>query len=248
VKKSVLIAAAMLAAAMPVYAQQPDSRVELRLEGLNIRQDRNDVRVPSETGTPFSIVDLVGPATTPSVRAELTVGLTERQQLRFVYAPVVLNGTGTPSAPIDFADETFAPVATDAEYKFSSYRVTWRYRVYDGERWTWRVGATAFVRDARIALEQPGRAAEDTNIGFVPLGHLSGDVRLSQRWSLGMELDGVAAPQGRAIDFSAVVNYSPVPRVTLSGGYRTIEGGADVESVYAFGWLNAAIARVSVRF
>jgi hypothetical protein len=32
------------------------------------------------------------------------------------------------------------------------------------------------------------------------------------------------------------------------GGYRTIEGGADVDSVYAFAWLNAVVSGVSVRF
>jgi hypothetical protein len=63
-----------------------------------------------------------------------------------------------------------------------------------------------------------------------------------------MELDGAAAPQGRAFDFSATVNYQPTPRWIVAVGYRTIEGGADVDEVFTFAWLNAAIARVGVRF
>jgi hypothetical protein len=243
------ICLALMLAAGSASAQTPTpGRIAVAIEGLNVWQQRNDVRVPSDTGTEFSLVDLVGSAPTPSVRITATADLTERQQLRFVYAPLKIDGVGTPATPIEFAGTTFAPVPTDAEYKFSSYRATWSYRFYQGETWTWRVGFTGFVRDARIALAQADRAAEDTDVGFVPLAHLSADVRLSPRWSAGFELDGSAAPQGRALDLAATVRYRPVPRWTVFGGYRTIEGGADVESVYAFAWLNAVVGGVVVRF
>ena len=199
-------------------------------------------------GIADSIVDLIGSAGTPSVRTEATVALNNRQELRFVHAPLRVTGQGTATAPISFADGLFQPGPTDAEFMFNSYRGTWRYRVHQGPTWTWQVGATAFIRDARISLMQPGRYAKDANVGFVPLGHVSADARLSRRWHLAFDLDGTAAPQGRAFDFSATVNYRPLPRLTLSAGYRTLEGGADVDSVYAFAWLNAAIARLGVRF
>lgn len=223
-------------------------RVGVTVEGLNVWQQRNDVRIPPASGTPFSIVDLIGSAATPARRVEVTVNLNDRQELRGVYAPLQITGTGTAASAINFAGATFDPVETDATYKFSSYRATWRYRIYQGSTWTWRLGATAFIRDARIALAQPKRAAEDTDVGFVPLVHLSGDAKLSDRWFVAFEADGTAAPQGRAFDVAATVNYRPVSRLTLSAGYRTIEGGADVDSVYAFAWLNAAVARVGIRF
>ena len=150
--------------------------------------------------------------------------------------------------PIVFAGTTFAAAPTEAVYQFSSYRATWSYRVYEGATWTWRIGFTGFVRDARVALAQADRAAEDTDVGFVPLGHVSADARLSARWSLGLVLDGAAAPQGRAIDFAASLEYRPAPRWMVFGGYRTIEGGADVDTVYAFAWLNAIVGGVGVRF
>lgn len=239
----------VLAVWKPALGQVPSpGRVGLTVEGLGLWQERNDVRIPPNTGTPFSIVDLIGRAPTPSIRGELTIDVTERQELRVVYAPLRVTGRGTPAAPIAFAGGLFAPSPTDAEYQFSSYRGTWRYRVYQGGTWTWRVGATAFIRDARITLAQPGQAAQDADVGFVPLGHVSADARLSNRWHVAFDLDGSAAPQGRAFDFSATLNYRPVPRLTLSAGYRTIEGGADVDSVFAFAWLNAAVARLGVRF
>jgi hypothetical protein len=61
-------------------------------------------------------------------------------------------------------------------------------------------------------------------------------------------LDGSAAPQGRAIDFAATLEYRPAPRWRVFGGYRTTEGGAGVDTVYAFAWLNAVIGGIGVRF
>jgi hypothetical protein len=223
-------------------------RISISVEGLNVWQQRNDVRIPPDTGTEFSLVDLIGSSPTPSVRVTATVDVTERQQIRVVYAPLQLSGHGTPAMPIAFAGTTFATTATEAVYKFSSYRATWSYRVYHGPTWTWRVGVTGFVRDARIALTQTDRSAEDTDVGFVPLGHVSADARLSARWSAGFVLDGSAAPQGRAIDFAATLEYRPAPRWGVFGGYRTIEGGADVDTVYTFAWLNAVVGGIGVRF
>lgn len=249
VAASLLAVVLVLGAASSGFAQTGQSaRAALALEGALFTQSRNDVRIPPIGGTEFSIVDVIGRAPTPSVRAEFTVRLNERQDLRLTYAPLRITGRGTPAGPIVFAGGNFLERPTDAEFKFSSYRATWRYRVHAGDTWTWRVGFTAFVRDARIALDQAGVSAEDTDVGFVPLGHIDGEARLSNRWSATFDLDGTAAPQGRAFDFSALLNYRPSPRVTLSGGYRLIEGGANVDRVYTFAWLNAGIARFSVGF
>jgi len=243
--------AVLLVAAFGADAQaqgEPPPRLRLSVEAASVWQQRNDVRIPPDTGTEFSIVDLIGSAPTPSVRVEMTVGITRRQELRFVYAPLRLSGRGTPDAPINFAGGTFDAVPTDAEYQFTSYRATWRYRVYQGRTWTWSLGATGFIRDARIALSQPGEAAEDTDVGFVPLGHVRGEARLGDRWLLGLEVDGSAAPQGRAVDVAAMLNYRLTQQISIGGGYRTIEGGADVDAVYAFAWINPAVAKVSVQF
>jgi hypothetical protein len=239
----------MLPAAGSASAQTSiPGRFSVAVEGLNVWQQRNDVRIPPDTGTGFSIVDLIGSSPTPSVRVTAMADVTDRQQVRFVYAPLRLSGRGTPTQPIAFAGTTFAAAPTEAVYQFSSYRGTWSYRVYQGPTWTWRVGFTGFVRDARVALTQGDRAAEDTDVGLVPLGHVSGDARLSARWSARLVLDGSAAPQGRAIDFAATLEYRPAPRWGVFGGYRTIEGGADVDSVYAFAWLNAVVGGVGLRF
>ena len=56
--------------------------------------------------------------------------------------------------------------------------------------------------------------------GFVPLGHIAGTARLNERWHIGLELDGTAAPQGRAFDFSGIDTTLPT---------RTFEVHLDIE-------------------
>lgn len=223
--------------------------VEISAEGAAVWLQRNDVRIPPETGTEFSIVDLIGREATPVWRAEVAVDFNRRHGVRLTYAPLEVEGDGVPLQPIAFAGEQFAAgVPTRAAYDFSSYRLTYRYRIFDGDRWTWRVGATAFVRDARVALAQPDRAAEDTDVGVVPLAHVDVAVRLAPRWRVVVDVDGSAAPQGRAIDAAAKLHWTPTPRVDLGIGYRVIEGGAAVDTVYNFAWLNFAVASVGLRF
>lgn len=234
-------------AASPAVAQD-EPRVRLTFESAGVWQNRNDVRIPPDTGTEFSITNLIGSGPSSAVRAEFTARLTQRQELRLVYAPLRVTGSGVAPERLEFAGRTFTAAPIDADYQFSSYRATYRFRIVDGETWRWWLGFTAFVRDARIALQQAGVSAEDTDLGFVPLGHLAGTARLSDRWRFDLDLDFAAAPQGRALDLAALMRYEPSSRWHVAFGYRTIEGGADVDQVYTFAWINAAVVRVGVGF
>ena len=147
------------------------------------------------------------------------------------------------------ASEVFDPLAqTEGSYKFSSYRLTYRYRFYEGPTWRWKIGATGFVRDARIALRQAGKYAEDTDVGFVPLVYVQGFARIGEDWSFTLDFDGLAASQGRAFDIATKLGYALSDHLELGFGYRVIEGGADVEQVYNFAWLNALVASLRLSF
>ena len=128
---------------------QTGSRIGVSFEAASVWSARNDVRIPPDTGTEFSIVDLIGSGPSGAVRTEVIVQLAHRHGLRFVYAPLRVTGRGTPSTPISFAGRQFAPVSTDAEYQFSSYRATYRYRLYDGATWRWKSTAPLLRRVVR---------------------------------------------------------------------------------------------------
>ena len=228
---------------------QDSERFEINLEGGLTWQNRNDVRVPNETGTLFSIPDLIGKGPYGVFRAEADLKINERHGFRLVFAPLQITDSGTPSTLISFAGEEFLPgVETEANYKFSNYRITYRYQFYNGDTWRWRVGATGFIRDARIALTQEGKFAEDTDLGFVPLAYLQGMARIGEKWRFIFDFDGLAASQGRAFDITAQLGYSVSDNIGVGFGYRVIEGGADVERVYNFAWFNSLVGSVRFRF
>jgi hypothetical protein len=248
VRAAGLVLVVLVGSALAVAAQdQP--RVVVEVEGGGTWLARNDVQIPNETGTRFSLVDVIGAGPSGLLRIEAAWNLADRHSVRLVYAPIRVEGAGTSDRDLLFAGELFGSgQPLDATYQFNSFRATYRYRIFHGDTWTWRLGATAFVRDARVALSQAGLEAEDTDVGVVPLGHLSGEARLGERWRLVLDLDVTAAPQGRAIDFGGRLQYALTERWALGLGYRTIEGGADVTQVFNFAWLNAAVANLALRF
>lgn len=228
-------------------APQEPSGFSVELEGGALWQSRQDVAVPGDTGTRFDLGSLLGGGAWPVGRLTLQYDFAERHSLRFVAAPIGLEGSGALAEPTSFAGTLFAPgVDTEGEYRFDTYRIGYRWHWLRRERWNLWVGATGLLRDAEITLRQPGLSATKSNTGFVPLLHVDADWRFAPRWRLVADLDGLASPQGRAFDFSLKAAWALGERWELAAGYRTIEGGADNDDVYTFAWLHAAV--VSLRW
>jgi len=218
------------------------------LEGGAAWQARNDFRIPGDGGTLVELADYDS-APVPAWRATLTWDLTSRQSLRLLAAPLELETTFVPDSPIVFQDIVFpAGQPTDATYVFNSYRLTWYWRFPPGERWSFRLGVTLFVRDAEIGLAgEPGQSAKD-DLGLVPLLYAYVRYQATDRFALELEADALAAPQGRAEDVSLKGVFRLSDRVDLDVGYRLLEGGADNDEVYTFAFFNYAVAGVRVRF
>jgi hypothetical protein len=85
-------------------------------------------------------------------------------------------------------------------------------------------------------------------VGFVPLLYLGVDWRLARKWHLLFDVEGLAGGPGRAFDIALMPYFAIDDHWGLSAGYRTLEGGADVESVYNFAWLHYAVVSVTRRF
>jgi len=240
--------AALLLGAHALHAQS--SRLGLEVEGGSVWQTRNSVEIPNDgSATRFSLVDVIGRGPWFAGRLYLTWNVSERHGIRLLYAPLSVTGTGTLSGPVDFAGATYgsgAPV--EATYQFNSYRASYRWRAREGDRLTLWLGLTAKIRDADIALRQGSTASHKDDIGFVPLLHFAGDWRVGSVGALSLDVDGLAGGPGRAIDAALKMGFPVGERASLSVGYRTVEGGADVEDVYTFAWLHYLAASVDWRF
>lgn len=226
------------------------SRFLLEVEGAATWQTRNDVQIPnSEQGTPFSLTELVGTGPLPAFRVYFTWNINQRHSLRALIAPLSYTKPGVFAEDVHFNGETYdAGAPVDATYKFNSYRLTYRYAFLLRDRWRLWVGFSAKIRDAEIALVQGGTTSSFPDIGFVPLLNLGAAYRASDHWRLVFDFDGLAGGPGRAFDVSLKAGYDFNRNVGVYAGYRLVEGGADVETVYNFAWFNYLVASVLVGF
>ena len=226
-----------------------DPKWSFIVEAGPVWQSRNDVQIPGDTGTRFSLADFAGSGPFPFYRLELAYEFNARHSLRFLVAPFEYTESGTFVDDVFFVDQVFtAGLATEAGYRFDSYRATYRYTFHDSDHWLWRVGITAKIRDAEITLKQPGRFASDSNTGLVPLLNLYGEYSAARRWKAVVDFDGLASPQGRAIDLGLTLRYDIAPRWFVGGGYRLLEGGADNSEVYSFAWFHYLTVSAGYRF
>jgi hypothetical protein len=232
----------------PLAAAGQAPRFIVELEGGPGWQSYNEVEIPNDgTATRFSLRDLVGSGPWPAGRLYVTWNVAERHGLRLLLAPFSVTDDGVLDGPVDFAGSSYGAGPVRATYTFNSYRLTYRYRLHATERATAWIGLTAKVRDAEVALTQGATSSAKDDVGFVPLLHLAGEWRVAERWRLGVDADALAGGPGRAIDAAIKAGYDLSDRWTLSVGYRTVEGGADVESVYNFAWLHYAAVSLTWR-
>lgn len=232
------------------WASPPDRQFSLEFETGAVWQSRNEIQIPDNAGgTRFALTDLQGHGPQAQRRVEAIWNIAHRHSVRFVYAPLEFSGAGTLASPVRFAGGTFTPGSpVDSEYKFDSYRLTYRYLLHESDRWRFRIGATGFIRDARVELRQQGTVASDSNVGFVPLLSANLEYGITPRWTLLLDVDGLISTQGRAIDAAAKIRYALNDAWYVSAGYRVFEGGVDNDERFAFGWYNFAVVSLGVRF
>jgi len=240
--------AVLLPATASASAQVPPSPA-LTVELGAAWQLRNTAQVSNEPpNTRFKIDELTGDGPYPAGRVVLDWPLNEKHRLRFLIAPLGIDESGTSSQPIVFRNTTFAPGPIDVKYRFDSYRASYRYVFYERERWTWSGGGTLNVRDAEIRLQQGALTRVRKNTGVVPLLALEGEWRFAPGWYGLLDFEGLAAPQGRAIDVALKLGYDVTPNIAVAGGYRILDGGADNDDLYTFARFDSAVLGLTWKF
>ncbi len=243
------VSAALATTPLSTAEGQSVPTFEIELEGGPVWQSRNDVQIPNDvSGIRFSLVDLAGSGPRPAGRAYVTWNINRRHSVRALLAPLSITETGTLAEPVDFAGESYdAGTPVEGTYKFNSWRLSYRYRFTDNERLSLFLGFSAKIRDAKVELTQAGTTSQKSDIGFVPLLNFGADWNFTPGWRLLFDFDGLAGGPGRAFDVALKLGYDVSDRWRVAAGYRTVEGGADVESVYNFAWLHYGVASVAIR-
>lgn len=222
---------------------------ELDFETGAIFTGYNDVRIPGDEGTLFSLKDDLETDVEPFFRTRLNYHFNPKHHISLLYAPLVLEAKGKSDKEIIYQNMVF-PTGTDltATYKFNSYRVTYRYDFIRKTEITFGMGFTAKIRDAVISLKSDDNEAEKDNIGFVPILNFRLEWKVINPFIVIFEGDALAAPQGRAEDIALGLKYRLSPKWGMRLGYRLLEGGADNDEVYTFSFFHYAVLGVNYRF
>jgi len=241
-----VLAAAMLVAAIlapfPAAATWlADAETGVAVAGYN------DVAIPGDTGTRFSLTDDLSADPAWYVRLRLGKTFAQRHAVTLLAAPLTIFSEGRLDRDVVYDDKVFAEGETvRARYRFDSYRLTYRYD-FLLEPLELGVGVSGKIRDAAIALDG-AEFAEYTNTGFVPLVNFRVYWNFASLAGLLVEGDALAGPQGRAEDVLAALTLDVAPAVRLRAGYRILEGGADNDKVYTFALVHYGGVGLSVGF
>lgn len=239
-KNAALIVLCLLACGPGSAAFAQDS---LDIETGIVFSDYNDVAVPGNTGTRFSLTDDLEPEQTAAFRVRYGRTVSGKHWVGILAAPLTVKSHGTPDRNIGFNGTTFQEgKRMDATFRFDSYRAIYRYNLHQSDTWQFSIGGALKVRDASITLESDGLEAEKHNTGLVPL--LSFNITWTPVAGLHFLADGeaLAAPQGRAEDVLFALQYDVNRRLALKTGYRLLEGGADNDEVYTFSFFHYIVA------
>jgi opacity protein-like surface antigen len=244
---AVLVVAAVLV--VLASAAQAQDRWRVDFENGAAISGYNNLRIPGDTGTTFSLTRDLASDTAYFWRLRVDLRLGRKHVVSALVAPLRINASGRFSSPVEFAGGMFAAgVPVNGLYVFNSYRVTYRYEPVRNQNWIVGVGLSVKVRDAVTRLESGGTSAEKANVGVVPLINFTLERRLGARVSLLLEGDALAAPQGRAEDVFAGILLRAGDRLSFKAGYRFLEGGADNDEVYTFALVHYVAAGVVIRF
>lgn len=237
--------------------------ISLSLAGLAVAEDRwrfqaelgitsvqkNVVAYPGDTGTKFSLRPFTRSSGLAVPRIRAIHSTPNDSEWIILVAPFSTNGTGTSAQNLNFGGQNFsAGTPIQANYRFDSYRLTYRKRAAGSPATEVYWGATLKLRDASVSLRQGGVNARTANTGFVPLAHVLVRQNLGNSWGAELEIDGAAAPQGRAIDANLRLSRHFGPRSEVFLSLRYFEGGADNDEVYSFGEFRSIGLGATFRF
>ena len=225
------------------------AQAQIDLESGAVFTGYNDVRIPGDLGTFFSLNDDLQAQTKMFYRLRASYTINSRHTISLLYAPLETKSEGRVANDIFFEGVVFpSNTNLNGTYKFNSYRLTYRYDIVKESGIVFGLGFTAKIRDAAIGLSSPGLNAEKTNVGFVPIINFRFLWKIDDKIDLLLDGDALAAPQGRAEDVMLAAQYNLNDNFAVRAGYRILEGGADNDEVYNFALFHYASVGITYTF
>jgi hypothetical protein len=211
--------------------------------GVILGTSYNKVQIPNGSGTRVNLAEQLKADRSAFYRIRAGYRINNRHNISALFAPLTIHYRGALSRNTNFNNSIFLPgQPLNVDYRFNSYRLTYRYDFLANGKWRVGAGLTAKVRDADIRFKSEYADTHYDNIGFVPLINFYASWKPAYHWAVILEGDALAAKQGRAEDIFGGVAFNFNNMIAIKLGYRMLEGGADNDKIYNFNWINYASA------
>ncbi len=211
------------------------------------------------SGTAYSARDLGQDATLYRTwRVALEARLGERHGLILLYAPFDVSTRATLTRELDFRGTVFpAGTVVDSRYLFDGLRASYLFRLIQGERFTWDIGASVQIRNALVGLGAVDGSlySQESDIGVVAALKTRLRYTLPSRVWAGLEADALSTfglvgnTAGGIYDVALTlgVPLNTPGDVTIYARLRLLGGGADVQRRNIYNWGNFGFALVGVQ-
>lgn len=210
----------------------------------------NDVAIPSNTATRFSLADQTPAGVVPAFRMRVGYTFADRHTVSLLAAPLTAQGSGTIDTDVSFQNKLFlAGSKLTSSFRFDSYRLTYRWTFLKNDDIDLGIGLTGKIRSAEISLASDTGYVSRTDLGVVPLINFRVDWRFMDPFSLVLDGDALITPYGRAEDVQLALAWRYTDNATFLLGYRILEGGSDGGGkVYTFSMFHFITAGITVKF
>lgn len=181
----------------------------------------------SLVGTEIDLVDTLGMDDKKNfweARVDLNLG---SHHLRYAYMPLSWDGSKTITQAVNFQGKTYSASAkVDSSLDILYQRLGYRYDIIDtlGNK----IGIIFDVKvldiDARLKSSSPTTIDKSYSVTApIPTVGLGAQIGLPFLFTVGAEVTGIAYNGNHLIDGEALINFEPIPLVTISGGYRVFD-------------------------
>jgi hypothetical protein len=184
---------------------------------------KNEIAVPSDTGTTFDLHDfdrLADPTTT----AVVVVGYYpwERHEFQFGWGPFESRDKGKFSEDTHFNGITFPADSTmRSTWRLYDLRAQWAYNLGSRPWGLWLGAGLAWqYLNIGISTEDGSLSSEGSGWGILPYGYASASYSFSDRFSLVLSASGVNTPENWILDSGFFVNYWLGDNWDLTLGYQ----------------------------
>lgn len=246
IKKYLITLGMILIFSFPIF-----SNWNVDVEISKVYGEYSDIRIPNDRGDLISLTDDLEMESIITYRDMFSKIFNKKHTVMLIYAPLKIKSQGTLSKDIYYYDSLFiSGREVESVYVFNSYRLTYRYKIYDSKKINFGIGLTAKTRDAYISQDQKNTQtySKKSNVGFVPIINFKFNYKFNPELTFNISGDVLASPYGRTEDIFTGVYYKINKNLLIKGGYRFLEGGSDVEEVYSFSYFHYIVAGVSIYF